>query len=171
MWAIEMYSLFVLMRLGPLEAEVENSKIFERTFIINCLWTLCWIVSFFRGLYWCRDSNAVSYVYNLPSNEWLILNKMWNRFVRGDQYAIALALLDEGKVVVGALGCPNLPLASIASTNQQPSQGEEVGCLFFAQIGSGTYMQTLDNCSTATKVDASPHCFQVMWRPNPSITP
>ncbi|XP_065874104.1 3'(2'),5'-bisphosphate nucleotidase 1 [Euphorbia lathyris] len=74
-------------------------------------------------------------------------------FVRGDQYAIALALLDEGKVVLGALGCPNLPLASIASTNQHPSQGE-VGCLFFAQIGSGTYMQTLDS-SSATKVEVS----------------
>ncbi|PRQ49413.1 putative phosphoric monoester hydrolase [Rosa chinensis] len=34
-------------------------------------------------------------------------------FVRGDQYAIALALLDEGKVVLGVLACPNLPLANI----------------------------------------------------------
>ncbi|WCJ29854.1 3'(2') 5'-bisphosphate nucleotidase [Euphorbia peplus] len=76
-------------------------------------------------------------------------------FVRGDQYAIALALLDDGKVVVGALGCPNLPLASIGSTNQYSSQGE-VGCLFSAQIGSGTYMQTLDNSSSATKVQVSP---------------
>jgi len=30
-------------------------------------------------------------------------------FLRGQQYAIALALVDEGRVVVGALGCPNLP--------------------------------------------------------------
>eukprot|EP00897_Mesotaenium_endlicherianum_P004951 jgi/Mesen1/4484/ME000228S03438 len=30
-------------------------------------------------------------------------------FVRGDQYAVALALLDEGQVAVGVLGCPNLP--------------------------------------------------------------
>ncbi|CAN1215706.1 SAL1 phosphatase [Linum perenne] len=55
-------------------------------------------------------------------------------FVRGDQYAIALALLDEGKVVLGVLGCPNLP---------QPSPGE-VGCLFFATVGAGTYMQSLE---------------------------
>jgi len=33
-------------------------------------------------------------------------------FLRGDQYAIALALLDEGKVVLGVLACPNLPLSS-----------------------------------------------------------
>ncbi|CAI0421827.1 unnamed protein product [Linum tenue] len=55
-------------------------------------------------------------------------------FVRGDQYAIALGLLDGGKVVLGALACPNLPLTSIA----------EVGCIFFAKLGSGTYMQPLE---------------------------
>ncbi|WJX18785.1 hypothetical protein P8452_08549 [Trifolium repens] len=37
------------------------------------------------------------------------------RFVRGDQYAIALALLHEGKVVLGVLACPNLPPATIGS--------------------------------------------------------
>ena len=30
-------------------------------------------------------------------------------FLRGDQYAIALALIDHGEVVLGVLGCPNLP--------------------------------------------------------------
>lgn len=30
-------------------------------------------------------------------------------FVRGDQYAVALALVDRGEVVLGVLGCPNLP--------------------------------------------------------------
>jgi 3'(2'), 5'-bisphosphate nucleotidase len=30
-------------------------------------------------------------------------------FLRGDQYAIALALVDGGEVVLGVLGCPNLP--------------------------------------------------------------
>lgn len=29
-------------------------------------------------------------------------------FLRGDQYAIALALIEEGQVVAGVLGCPNL---------------------------------------------------------------
>jgi 3'(2'), 5'-bisphosphate nucleotidase len=29
-------------------------------------------------------------------------------FLRGDQYAIALALIDDGEVVLGVLGCPNL---------------------------------------------------------------
>jgi 3'(2'), 5'-bisphosphate nucleotidase len=30
-------------------------------------------------------------------------------FLRGEQYAVALALIEEGEVVVGLLGCPNLP--------------------------------------------------------------
>ena len=30
-------------------------------------------------------------------------------FIRGDQYAVALALIVDGEVVLGALGCPNLP--------------------------------------------------------------
>ena len=29
-------------------------------------------------------------------------------FLRGDQYVVALALIEEGSVVLGALGCPNL---------------------------------------------------------------
>ncbi|XP_015891156.2 SAL1 phosphatase [Ziziphus jujuba] len=64
-------------------------------------------------------------------------------FIRGDQYAIALALLDEGKVVLGVLACPNLPLTSIGSDTKHSSHNG-VGCLFFSQIGSGTYMQPLD---------------------------
>ena len=31
-------------------------------------------------------------------------------FLRNEQYAVALALIVEGQVVVGALACPNLPL-------------------------------------------------------------
>ena len=30
-------------------------------------------------------------------------------FLRGDQYAIALGLIERGEVVLGVLGCPNLP--------------------------------------------------------------
>ncbi|XP_062149375.1 SAL1 phosphatase-like [Alnus glutinosa] len=67
-------------------------------------------------------------------------------FLRGDQYAIALALLDEGKVVLGVLACPNLPLASIGGDSRHSSH-DEVGCLFFAKVGAGTYMQSLDGSS------------------------
>lgn len=72
------------------------------------------------------------------------------RFLRGDQYAIALALLEEGKVVLGVLACPNLPLSTIGSDGQL-SYENGVGCLFSASVGSGTEVQSLDN-SGAKKV-------------------
>ncbi|XP_027075511.1 3'(2'),5'-bisphosphate nucleotidase 1-like isoform X1 [Coffea arabica] len=74
-------------------------------------------------------------------------------FLRGDQYAIALGLLDEGKVVLGVLACPNLPLQSLACHDQHTIQGK-AGCLFFAQVGTGTYMQSLDG-SEPRKVHVS----------------
>lgn len=71
-------------------------------------------------------------------------------FLRGDQYAIALGLLDEGKVVLGVLACPNLPLESI----RNPSQNTKAGCLFSAQLSCGTYMESLDG-SPSVKVHVS----------------
>ncbi|EXB40957.1 SAL1 phosphatase [Morus notabilis] len=70
-------------------------------------------------------------------------------FLRGDQYAIALALLDEGKVVLGVLACPNLPLTSFGANKQHSSESsnDKIGCLFFAKVGEGTYMQSLDGSS------------------------
>lgn len=48
-------------------------------------------------------------------------------FLRGEQYAVALALLDGGVVQVGALACPNLPC------------GRGRGALLVAARGSGTF--------------------------------
>lgn len=57
-------------------------------------------------------------------------------FVRGDQYAIALALVIDGKPTVAALGCPNLPddLDSPSSTGQ----------VFVAERGQGSVRVPLD---------------------------
>lgn len=59
-------------------------------------------------------------------------------FLRNEQYAIALALIENGKVVLGILGCPNLPLDL-----QNP--GTRKGCLFIAQSGRGTVTRSLDD--------------------------
>jgi 3'(2'), 5'-bisphosphate nucleotidase len=56
-------------------------------------------------------------------------------FLRGDQYAIALALIENGRVVLGVLGCPNLPVNS-----KQPKLGR--GCLFHAVRGKGAFQQS-----------------------------
>ncbi|CAN8264458.1 unnamed protein product [Cochlearia groenlandica] len=59
-------------------------------------------------------------------------------FVRGEQYAVGLALLVEGEVVLGVMACPNLPFDSADKSFQ-----ETVGCLFFATMGLGAYVQPL----------------------------
>lgn len=58
-------------------------------------------------------------------------------YVRGDQYAIALALVEQGEVKLGILGCPALPV--------NPSQPDgERGVLFVAVRGQGTTMIPLN---------------------------
>jgi len=58
-------------------------------------------------------------------------------FLRGDQYAIALALIEGGVVQLGVLGCPNLPLGIHSSQ-------EAGGALFVAIKGRGTVQSDLD---------------------------
>ena len=58
-------------------------------------------------------------------------------FLRGDQYAIALALIVNGEVKLGVLGCPNL------SQKLDDPQAQR-GCLFVAARGAGTRMLPLD---------------------------
>lgn len=62
-------------------------------------------------------------------------------FLRGEQYAIALALIENGHPVLGVLGCPNLPLNA-----EQP--GSNRGCLFVAVHGEGAEMYALDREET-----------------------
>ncbi len=59
-------------------------------------------------------------------------------FLRGDQYAVALALIEDGEVVLGVLGCPNLPLDT-------GHPGGRKGFLFSAEKGHGTTMQWIDD--------------------------
>lgn len=53
-------------------------------------------------------------------------------FIRGDQYAVALALIEEGKVVLGVLGCPSLSMTGLAD------QGNANGVIFEAIANRGT---------------------------------
>ncbi|KAL5537634.1 hypothetical protein UlMin_043584 [Ulmus minor] len=79
-------------------------------------------------------------------------------FVRGDQYAVALALIEDGKVVIGVLGCPNYPMKKellkyhyqhhqTMSKAFPPSTNLwERGCVMYAMRGSGeAWMQPLIN--------------------------
>jgi 3'(2'), 5'-bisphosphate nucleotidase/inositol polyphosphate 1-phosphatase len=72
-------------------------------------------------------------------------------FVRGDQYAVALGLLDAGEVVLGVLGCPNLPLGSMDVAAARKA-GEPVGSLFAAYKGRGTTVEPIDGSAAPSKV-------------------
>jgi len=61
-------------------------------------------------------------------------------FLRLDQYAVALALIEDGEVVLGVLGCPNLPHDA-----DNPDAGR--GCLFVAVRGEGAFARTLDDAT------------------------
>ncbi len=64
-------------------------------------------------------------------------------FLRNEQYAIALALIIDGVVEVGILGCPNMPVDSSAPDGAR-------GLLGWAVRGEGSFVQPLD------KPDAEP---------------
>ena len=58
-------------------------------------------------------------------------------FLRGDQYAIALALIEKGRVTLGFMACPNLYV-----DREQP-HGKR-GALFFAIRGKGSFQTGMD---------------------------
>jgi len=56
-------------------------------------------------------------------------------FLRGQQYAIALALLERGEVTLGVMGCPNLPIDPTAPLDVADQQG----VLYSATKHGGTW--------------------------------
>ncbi|GAA6008335.1 hypothetical protein JCM11491_004439 [Sporobolomyces phaffii] len=59
-------------------------------------------------------------------------------FLRGGQYAVCLGLLDEGEVVLGVMGCPNLPL-------DPASPDGEKGAIFVAVKGQGAFQRSFSS--------------------------
>ncbi|MCK5055620.1 MAG: 3'(2'),5'-bisphosphate nucleotidase [Candidatus Aminicenantes bacterium] len=66
-------------------------------------------------------------------------------FLRGEQYAIALALIVKGTVQLGILGCPNLRIEG---------SSPDLGCLIFAVRGEGARILNLDK-NEAEKIRVS----------------
>jgi len=92
-------------------------------------------------------------------------------FLRGGQYAVALALMADGRPQIGLLGCPELDLRGLPpSPNSAPAPspksaerrfvspdlgegqggGVSTGCVVYAVRGRGTWMAALE-------ADAYPH--------------
>jgi 3'(2'), 5'-bisphosphate nucleotidase len=67
-------------------------------------------------------------------------------FLRGEQYAVALALIVDGQVAAGVLGCPNLPARD----------GGTPGLLMRAVRGGGTSLLGLEDGEAAAPVHVAP---------------
>lgn len=67
-------------------------------------------------------------------------------FLRNDQYAVALALVERGEVRVAALACPNLQ-------HEEPGQ---TGVLFLAIAGEGAYSASLRMSGEPVRVSTGP---------------
>ncbi|CCG81689.1 3'(2'),5'-bisphosphate nucleotidase/inositol-1,4-bisphosphate 1-phosphatase [Taphrina deformans PYCC 5710] len=66
-------------------------------------------------------------------------------FLRGGQYAVCLGLIKDAKVVLGVIGCPNLPV--------DPAQPDgRKGLLFSAVTGCGAFSQPLDRSETERRI-------------------
>jgi len=69
-------------------------------------------------------------------------------FLRGDQYAIAFALVEDAVVQIGVLGCPNL-------TDARTPDKQGAGTLVIAVRGEGTWMRSLDGFGEFSQLHVS----------------
>lgn len=68
-------------------------------------------------------------------------------FLRKEQYAISLALIIDGQISLGVLGCPNLPVA--------PGQPDTAGSLFYAIRGEGAFVLPLEGDAEPKRIHVS----------------
>jgi 3'(2'), 5'-bisphosphate nucleotidase len=62
-------------------------------------------------------------------------------FLRKEQYAVALGLVEDGEVVLGVLGCPNYPVGADGA-------GTRKGFLAYAVKGEGAFQRSLEDNDT-----------------------
>jgi 3'(2'), 5'-bisphosphate nucleotidase len=65
-------------------------------------------------------------------------------FLRGDQYAVALALVVDGDVKVGVLGCPNLDASKLTSPSPPTPLPQGEGSLVAEARGQGTWVVPIE---------------------------
>ncbi|KAH7545939.1 hypothetical protein FEM48_Zijuj01G0147300 [Ziziphus jujuba var. spinosa] len=103
-------------------------------------------------------------------------------FVRGDQYAIALALIEDGEVALGVLGCPNYPMRKewlsyhhryhriVSKLTPPTSESWDKGCVIYARRGSGkAWMQPLVHVNKKLVWPNSARLVRVSSIDNPSL--
>ncbi|KAJ1988161.1 3'(2'),5'-bisphosphate nucleotidase [Dimargaris cristalligena] len=76
-------------------------------------------------------------------------------FLRGDQYAVCLALIIDGQVELGVMGCPNLPAGSTATTTTAQDQLAP-GFLFIAERGRGAFSRPVESPDASVPIQETP---------------
>jgi 3'(2'), 5'-bisphosphate nucleotidase len=76
-------------------------------------------------------------------------------FLRGDQYAVALALVVDGQVELGVLGCPNLVILGSEGGVRLKPDINGAGRLVLAARGEGTWIALLAQPERFERVQAS----------------
>jgi len=69
-------------------------------------------------------------------------------FLRREQYAVALALMEDNKPVLGVLGCPELP-----DSFEQPNSGK--GSILLAVKGEGAFLFPLHDGTAGKRISVS----------------
>jgi len=74
-------------------------------------------------------------------------------FLRGQQYAIALGLIESGRVTLGVMGCPNLPL----DQSRPLDTPDPNGAIYVAVEGQGAVHVDPDDLGRRTPIAAAGH--------------
>jgi 3'(2'), 5'-bisphosphate nucleotidase len=75
-------------------------------------------------------------------------------FLRGEQYAVCLALLVDGQVKVGVLGCPNLSIDARSGIIFGATEGHGAFYVYISHISICVYIKLWDiNCCLIDFVD------------------
>jgi 3'(2'), 5'-bisphosphate nucleotidase len=105
-------------------------------------WILSKVTSYVRNIFYGVSEMDVCEWIDIGKKE--ISQRYWcidpidgtKGFLRGDQYAIAIALVVDGSVRIGVLACPNLP-----EDLKRPNGPR--GVIFFAEKGEGAFQRMI----------------------------
>lgn len=120
--------------------------------------TLASVLSYVRGFFPGATAEQVCGWIDLgtrdPADRFWTLDPIdgTKGFLRGDQYVVALALIEEGEVVLGAMGCPNL------NHDMLPEQAGR-GSIAYAVRGQEAWARDMDG--------GEPHRIRVSDRDDP----
>lgn len=79
-------------------------------------------------------------------------------FLRGEQYAISLALIENGQLAAAIVGCPNLPLEAPprGASADESLIASGAGSLFLAARGSGAFILPIEGDSGFDPASTTP---------------